>query len=123
MRLRLVIRVPADMQVAELISSTLRVEQGSLTGESEAVNKTNKIVPLDTDIQGKKCMLFAGTTIVNGNCVCLVTQIGVETKIGKVHKQIYVASQNEEVTPLKKTLNDFVEVLTKMIGVICVLYG
>ncbi|KAK9184757.1 hypothetical protein WN943_025108 [Citrus x changshan-huyou] len=90
--LRLVIRVPTDMRVTELISSTLRVEQGSLIGESEAVNKMNKI-------------------------------IGVETKIGKVHKQIYVASQNEEVTPLKKKLNDFVEVLTKMIGVICILYG
>lgn len=113
-------RVPADMRVVELISSTLRVEQGSLTGESEAVNKTNKIVPLDTDIQGKKCMLFAGTTIVNGNCVCLVTQIGMETEIGKVHNQIYVASQSEEDTPLKKKLNDFGEVLTKMIGIICV---
>ncbi|KAH9779054.1 hypothetical protein KPL71_007570 [Citrus sinensis] len=66
-------------------------------------------------------MLFAGTTIVNGNCVCLVTQIRVEIEIGKVHKQIYVASQNEEVTPLKKKLNDFGEVLTNMIGVICVL--
>lgn len=113
-------RVPADMRVVQLISSTLRVEQGSLTGESEAVNKTNKIVPFDTDIQGKKCMLFSGTTIVNGNCVCLVTQIGMETEIGKVHKQIYVASQSEEDTPLKKKLNDFGEVLTKMIGVICV---
>ncbi|KAH9735678.1 calcium-transporting ATPase 4 endoplasmic reticulum-type [Citrus sinensis] len=113
-------RVPADMRVVELISSTLRVEQGSLTGESEAVNKTNKIVPLDTDIQGKKCMLFAGTTIVNGNCVCLVTQIGMETEIGKVHNQIYAASQSEEDTPLKKKLNDFGEVLTKMIGIICV---
>ena len=73
------------MQVAELISSTLRVEQGSLTEESAAVNKTKKIIPLDTNIQGKKCMLFAGTTIVNGSCVCLVTQIQVETEIGKVH--------------------------------------
>ena len=68
-------------------------------------------------------MLFAETTIVNGNCVCLVTQIRVETEIGKVHKQIYVASPNEEVTPMKKKLNDFGEVLTNMIGVICVLYG
>ncbi|KAH9770904.1 hypothetical protein KPL71_012521 [Citrus sinensis] len=88
----------------------LRVEQGSLTGEN-------------TDIQGKKCMLFAGITIVNENYVCSVIQIGMETEIRKVHKQIYVASQSEEDTPLKKKLNDFGEVLTKMIGVICVLYG
>ncbi|CAA3021566.1 calcium-transporting ATPase 4, endoplasmic reticulum-type-like [Olea europaea subsp. europaea] len=65
-------KVPADMRILKLISSTLRVEQGSLTGESEAVSKTTKPVSEDVDIQGKKCMLFAGTTIVNGNCICLV---------------------------------------------------
>ena len=66
-------KVPADMRVLSLISSTLRVEQGSLTGESEAVSKTVKPVPEDCEIQGKKCMVFAGTTVVNGNCISLVT--------------------------------------------------
>ncbi|KAL0347253.1 UNVERIFIED_CONTAM: Calcium-transporting ATPase 1, endoplasmic reticulum-type [Sesamum calycinum] len=59
-------KVPADMRVVDLISSTLRVEQGSLTGESEAVNKNSKVVADDADIQGKRCMVFAGTTVVNG---------------------------------------------------------
>ncbi|KAE8721875.1 Calcium-transporting ATPase 1, endoplasmic reticulum-type [Hibiscus syriacus] len=112
-------KVPADMRVLELVSSTLRVEQGSLTGESEAVNKTNKLVSEDADIQGKRSMVFAGTTVVNGNCFCLVTQIGMETEIGKVHTQIHVAAQSEEDTPLKKKLNEFGEVLTMIIGVIC----
>ncbi|CAF1924128.1 unnamed protein product, partial [Brassica oleracea] len=35
-------KVPADMRVMALISSTLRVEHGSLTGESEAFSKTTK---------------------------------------------------------------------------------
>ncbi|XWS74202.1 hypothetical protein CRYUN_Cryun02cG0195600 [Craigia yunnanensis] len=114
-------KVPADMRVLSLISSTVRVEQGSLTGESEAVSKTVKVVPENSDIQGKKCMVFAGTTVVNGNCICLVTQIGMNTEIGKVHSQIHEASQNEEDTPLKKKLNEFGEVLTMIIGVICAL--
>ncbi|XP_062117096.1 calcium-transporting ATPase 4, endoplasmic reticulum-type-like [Humulus lupulus] len=114
-------KIPADMRVVQLISSTLRVEQGSLTGESEAVNKTNKAVSDDADIQGKRCMVFAGTTVVNGNCICLVTQTGMETEIGKVHTQIHVASQSEEDTPLKKKLNEFGELLTLIIGVICAL--
>lgn len=112
-------KVPADMRVVTLISSTLRVEQGSLTGESEAVSKTTKAVPEDTDIQGKKCMVFAGTTVVNGNCICLVTQTGMGTEIGKIHSQIHEASQSEEDTPLKKKLNEFGEALTAIIGVIC----
>uniref|UniRef100_A0A2N9IX07 P-type Ca(2+) transporter n=1 Tax=Fagus sylvatica TaxID=28930 RepID=A0A2N9IX07_FAGSY len=114
-------KVPADMRVLQLISSTLRIEQGSLTGESAAVNKTNKTVPEDSDIQGKCCMVFAGTTVVNGNCICLVTQTGMETEIGKVHEQIQEASLSEEDTPLKKKLNQFGETLTKIIGVTCAL--
>ncbi|KAJ4980070.1 hypothetical protein NE237_010850 [Protea cynaroides] len=114
-------KVPADLRVLNLISSTVRVEQGSLTGESEAVNKTNKAVPEDSDIQGKRCMIFAGTTVVNGNCLCLVTETGMNTEIGKVHSQIHSASQNEEDTPLKKKLNEFGEALTGIIGVICAL--
>ncbi|XP_022755698.1 calcium-transporting ATPase 1, endoplasmic reticulum-type-like [Durio zibethinus] len=114
-------KIPADMRVLSLISSTVRVEQGSLTGESEAVSKTVKVVPENSDIQGKKCIVFAGTTVVNGNCICLVTQIGMSTEIGKVHSQIHEASQNEEDTPLKKKLNEFGEVLTMIIGVICAL--
>ncbi|XP_028114215.1 calcium-transporting ATPase 4, endoplasmic reticulum-type-like [Camellia sinensis] len=114
-------KVPADMRVLFLISSTLRAEQGSLTGESEAVSKTTKPVPEDSEIQGKKCMVFAGTTIVNGNCICLVTQTGMDTEMGKVHSQIHEASQSEDDTPLKKKLNEFGESLTAIIGVICAL--
>lgn len=114
-------KVPADMRVLALISSTLRVEQGSLTGESEAVSKTAKSVPEDSDIQGKKCMVFAGTTVVNGNCICLVTHIGMNTELGKVHAQIQEACESEDDTPLKKKLNEFGEVLTAIIGVICAL--
>ncbi|KAI3782377.1 hypothetical protein L2E82_12422 [Cichorium intybus] len=114
-------KVPADMRVLTLISSTLRVEQGSLTGESEAVSKTTKPVPEETDIQGKKCIVFAGTTVVNGNCICLVTDTGMNTELGKVHSQIHEASQSEEDTPLKKKLNEFGDQLTMLIGIICVL--
>ncbi|KAL8136017.1 hypothetical protein AgCh_010571 [Apium graveolens] len=114
-------KVPADMRIVKLISSTLRVEQGSLTGESEAVNKTTKPVCEDSDIQGKKCMVFAGTVVVTGTSICLVTQIGMETELGKVHEQIYNAAQCEEDTPLKKKLNEFGEALTMVIGIICLL--
>ncbi|KAJ4816843.1 hypothetical protein LUZ62_029409 [Rhynchospora pubera] len=121
-QLRVGDKVPADMRVLHLISSTLRVEQGSLTGENASVNKTNQRVEAeDTDIQGKECMVFAGTTVVNGSCVCLVTHIGMHTEIGKIHSQIHEASQEDDDTPLKKKLNEFGEALTLIIGVICAL--
>ncbi|KAI4991786.1 hypothetical protein ZWY2020_040172 [Hordeum vulgare] len=51
-------KVPADMRVLRLVSSTLRVEQGSLTGETNSVNKTAHAVPADdADIQPRTaCM-------------------------------------------------------------------
>ena len=115
-------KVPADMRILYLVSSTVRVEQGSLTGETDAVNKTNhKIEAEDMEIQGKECMVFAGTTVVNGTCVCLVTQTGMYTEIGKIHSQIHEASQDDDDSPLKKKLNEFGESLTLIIGVICAL--
>ncbi|KAJ3703266.1 hypothetical protein LUZ61_006971 [Rhynchospora tenuis] len=115
-------KIPADVRVIRLISSTLRVEQASLTGESEAVNKTSKKIDQeDADIQGKECMLFAGTTIANGGCIGLVTHTGVMTEIGKIHSQIHEASLHDDETPLKKKLNEFGDVLTAIIGVICAL--
>lgn len=121
-QLRVGDKVPADMRVVHLVSSTLRVEQGSLTGENASVNKTNQSVAADdTDIQGKDCMVFAGTTVVNGSCICLVTHTGMHTEIGKIHSQIHEASQEDDDTPLKKKLNEFGEALTLIIGVICAL--
>ncbi|KAL6865413.1 hypothetical protein ACP4OV_016564 [Aristida adscensionis] len=121
-QLRVGDKVPADMRVLRLVTSTLRVEQGSLTGETASVNKTAHKVPTDdADIQAKECMVFAGTTVVNGSAVCLVVHTGMATEIGKIHAQIHEASQEDDDTPLKKKLNEFGEALTKIIGLICAL--
>ncbi|KAL6619769.1 hypothetical protein ACP70R_034908 [Stipagrostis hirtigluma subsp. patula] len=121
-QLRVGDKVPADMRVLRLVTSTLRVEQGSLTGETASVNKTAHRVPADdADIQAKECMVFAGTTVVNGSAVCLVVHTGMATEIGKIHAQIHEASQEDDDTPLKKKLNEFGGALTKIIGLICAL--
>ncbi|KAI4974726.1 hypothetical protein ZWY2020_048333 [Hordeum vulgare] len=70
---------------------------------------------------GKDCMVFAGTTVVNGSAVCLVVHTGMAAEIGKIHLQIHEALQEDDDTPLKKKLNEFGEALTKIIGLICIL--
>ncbi|PWZ08980.1 Calcium-transporting ATPase 4, endoplasmic reticulum-type [Zea mays] len=121
-QLRVGDKVPADMRVASLLTSTLRLEQGSLTGETASVNKTSRALPLeDADIQAKDCMVFAGTTVVNGAALCIVARTGMDTEIGAIHAQIHQASQEDDDTPLKKKLNEFGEALTKIIGLICAL--
>ncbi|CAD6334825.1 unnamed protein product [Miscanthus lutarioriparius] len=121
-QLRVGDKVPADMRVASLLTSTLRLEQGSLTGETASVNKTSRALPVeDADIQAKECMVFAGTTVVNGAALCIVARTGMDTEIGAIHAQIHQASQEDDDTPLKKKLNEFGEALTKIIGLICAL--
>lgn len=113
-------RVPADVRLLSLVSSTLRAEQASLTGESEEVNKTARAVAAeDSEIQAKECMLFAGTTVANGSCVGLVVATGMATEIGRIHSQIHEASQADDDTPLRRKLNEFGEALTVIIGAVC----
>lgn len=115
-------KVPADMRVSSLKTSTLRVEQSSLTGEAMPVLKgANLVVTDDCELQGKENMVFAGTTVVNGSCVCVVTSIGMDTEIGKIQRQIHEASLEESETPLKKKLDEFGSRLSTAICIVCVL--
>ncbi|GMH17317.1 hypothetical protein Nepgr_019158 [Nepenthes gracilis] len=113
-------KVPADMRVASLKTSTLRVEQSSLTGESMPVLKcTGPIFMDDCDLQAKENMVFAGTTVVNGSCLCIVSSTGMQTEIGKIQAQIHEAALDEGETPLKKKLDEFGGQLTTVIGIVC----
>ncbi|KAK6158925.1 hypothetical protein DH2020_006239 [Rehmannia glutinosa] len=113
-------KVPADMRVAVLKTSTLRVEQSSLTGEAMPVLKgPNPVFMDDCELQAKENMVFAGTTVVNGSCICIVVSIGMSTEIGQIQTQIHEASLEENETPLKKKLDEFGNRLTTAIGFVC----
>lgn len=114
-------KVAADMRVAYLKSGTIRLQQASLTGESQPVLKQSEEGDDDeVELQGKDCMVFAGTTVTNGTCICVVTDIGMTTEIGKIQSQIQEASEVEYDTPLSRKLDEFADVLTKVVGTICV---
>ena len=76
-------QVPADLRLGKLKTATLRVEQASLTGESVAVAKFTEAVKDDgAELQAQECMVFAGTTISNGQAVGIVACTGMATQIG-----------------------------------------
>lgn len=60
-----------------------------------------------------------GTTVVNGTAKAVVVFTGQRTAIGDIHKSI--TSQISEKTPLKRKLDDFGDMLAKVITVICIL--
>ncbi|KAJ5172325.1 hypothetical protein N7492_004918 [Penicillium capsulatum] len=113
-------RVPADCRLLSIQSNSFRVDQAILTGESESVGKeTSALKDRQAVKQDQVNMVFSGTTVVNGHATALVVLTGGSTAIGDIHDSI--TSQISEPTPLKQKINDFGDMLAKVITVICIL--
>jgi Ca2+ transporting ATPase len=113
-------RIPADCRLLSINSNSFRVDQSILTGESESVGKD--VVPIQDKTAVKQDqinMLFSGTTVVTGHAHAIVVLTGSSTAIGDIHESI--SSQISQPTPLKEKLNDFGDMLAKVISAICIL--
>ncbi|KAK6476541.1 sarcoplasmic/endoplasmic reticulum calcium ATPase 2 isoform X1 [Huso huso] len=112
-------KVPADIRLSSIKSTTLRVDQSILTGESVSVIKHTDPVPDPRAVnQDKKNMLFCGTNIAAGKAVGVVIATGVNTEIGKIRDEM--AATEQERTPLQQKLDEFGEQLSKVITLICI---
>lgn len=107
--------VPADMRLIETVN--LKVEESSLTGETEPVLKdadkiiTNKKVPL-----GDMCnMAFGSTIVVNGHAEGMVVSTGMSTEVGKIANMII--TNESPTTPIQRKLEE----VGKMLGVACLI--
>lgn len=112
--------VPADLRVAKIMSKVLCCDQSILTGESGSVEKrTEAVQAQNAVIQDKTCMMFSGTEVTAGRARCIVVATGLNTAIGNIHNAI--ALQTEEMSPLKRKLDEFGRFLSRVIAVICLL--
>ncbi|KXT00076.1 hypothetical protein AC578_5807 [Pseudocercospora eumusae] len=113
-------QIPADCRLLSINSNSFRVDQSILTGESESVAKDIVAVKDEQAVkQDQINMLFSGTTVVTGHAHAIVVLTGTNTAIGDIHESI--TSQISQPTPLKEKLNDFGDMLAKVISGICIL--
>ncbi|ETS59650.1 endoplasmic reticulum calcium transporter [Moesziomyces aphidis] len=113
-------KIPADCRLIAINSSSFRVDQAILTGESISVNKSLDPVHDPNAVkQDQTNILFSGTTVANGTALAVVALTGTRTAIGDIHAEI--SKDDDEKTPLKQKLDDFGELLAKVITVICIL--
>ncbi len=114
-------KVPADLYIIAVHSAVLRVDQALLTGESCSVQKGDPlaVVGKDAVLQEQANLLFSGTTVVAGRARGVVIRIGEATILGGIHASI--STTESERTPLKRRLDEFGDLLARVISVICIL--
>lgn len=109
--------VVADGRVIENFS--LKVNESSLTGESEGVEKTEEVIPGEKVALGdQKNMVFSGSLVTYGRATVVVTGTGMHTEIGKIASLMNQTQQRK--TPLQQSLDDFSKKLAVIILAICV---
>lgn len=113
--------VSADGRILE--SFSLQVNESSLTGESESVLKFVEIIDKDdVGIGDRKNMVFSGSFATYGRGVILVTDIGMNTEIGKIANLL--ESAKEKKTPLQVNLDNFGKKLAFVILIIsAIIFG
>merc|ERR1712123_19257 len=99
-------RVPADLRVLE--ASMFKVDNSSLTGESEPQARTPEFThenPLET-----KNLAFFSTNAVEGTCVGMVVNIGDNTVMGRIAGLASGLSNDD--TPIAKEIAHFIHIIT-----------
>ena len=109
--------VPADGRVIENFS--LLVNENSLTGESNSIEKTDEVLHYEDLALGDQVnMVFSGSLVNYGRAKILITETGMNTQLGKIATLLDQTEEN--ITPLQKSLDIFGKRLTLGIVVLCI---
>ena len=112
--------VPADARIFECAS--LKIEEAALTGESVPVNKQlerlEEVDGKDISLGDRKNMLYMGSTVAYGRGKAIVTQIGMDTEMGKIANALSTAKDGQ--TPLQIKLNQLSKILSILVLAICI---
>lgn len=99
-------RVPADIRILE--ARSLKVDNSSLTGESEPQIRTTEFThdnPLET-----RNLAFFSTNVVEGTCRGVVIATGDETVMGRIAN--LTAGLDEIQSPISKEIQHFIRIIT-----------
>jgi Ca2+-transporting ATPase len=94
--------VPADSRLLESVN--LRIQEASLTGESESTEKNDQTLgQTDLPIADRRNMAYMGTVVTYGRGLAVVTETGDQTELGRISTAIQTVPPQS--TPLQKRLD------------------
>ncbi len=108
-------KISADARIIN--SNNLTVDESILTGESIAITKNNE--KLNLSDSEKKCMLFAGTSVLTGRAIAVVTCTALNTEVGKIAEK--VTQTEESKSPLTMRMEKFSKQISLIIVVISII--
>ncbi len=112
--------IPADGRIIQ--NASLKVDESALTGESLGVEKDEEAIEGEVPLGDRKNMVFSGSFVTYGRGSFIVTDIGMQTEMGKIAQLLKTTS--EKKTPLQINLDKFGQKLSILILVFCgLLFG
>lgn len=110
--------VPADCRILE--SHNLKIEESSLTGETQGAEKDADILcSKNAPLGDMKNMAFMASITVNGHGKAVVTDTGMSTKVGQIANMII--EDEAPQTPLQKKLGEVGKILGLACLAICII--
>jgi P-type Ca2+ transporter type 2C len=101
-------KIPADSYIIEAYN--LETNEAPLTGESLPIEKMQTVLTEETQIQDRKNILYAITTIVNGRGKAVICETGSNTEIGKI--TTVVQGITTQKTPFELKIKHTVKLLS-----------
>lgn len=107
--------IPADCRIIEC--NNLQCDESALTGESCAVEKSEQRIKSNkVTLAEMRNTLFFSTYAVKGNCTAVVTDVGMNTEMGKIARML--ENSKATGTPLEKSLNRLGKIIS--VAVLCI---
>ena len=113
--------VPADARILEC--ANLKADESAMTGESVPVNKqAEEVLPPETVLGDRSNMVISSTVITNGRAVCVVTDTGMNTEVGRIAGMLM--GEEDASTPLQRKLAEISKTLSFVCLAVCaVMFG
>ena len=111
--------VPGDARIIE--AHTLKLNESSLTGESESSEKTSEALESNEGVAlgDQKNMVFSGSLVTYGRGKAVVTGVGKSTELGRIAQ--LMDDTAERKTPLQVTMDNFSKKLSVAIIFVCII--